>query len=499
VRLFVLSFFLLAAQTPPLFDEPFRPQFHFTPQRNWMNDPNGLVFYEGEYHLFFQYNPEGNAWGHMSWGHAVSPDLVHWTHLPLALAEENGVMIFSGSAVVDRDNTSGLCTGKSCLVAIYTGHTATNQSQHIAVSNDRGRTWTKYKSNPVLDLGKKDFRDPKVLWHEPSRKWIMTVALPREYKVLFFSSPNLKDWTQLSEFGPAGATGGIWECPDLFPMQIEGSNELRWVLLVNLNPGGPHGGSAGQYFTGRFDGRTFNSDNPNGTVLWLDHGKDLYATVTFSDIPKSDGRRIAIGWLSNWQYAGKEPTAPFRTAQSLPRELTLRRTPQGLRLAQSPVRELSRLRGRPIAIRNATLEQAAAQLAKHNFASNTFEAEIDIETPATAGLELLASPREKTLAAFDPQSQHVLIDRTQSGDVSFEPRFSGRHTAPLPEKSNRQRLRIFVDRSSVELFAAGGLAALSERVFPSPEAKGLRLVGPPAARVHSLTLWPLRSVWPAPR
>lgn len=502
IVLLLLASLIASAQAPPLYSELHRPQFHFTPARNWMNDPNGMVFYQGEYHLFYQYNPEANVWGHMSWGHAVSTDLVHWTHLPLALAEENGVMIFSGSAVVDHNNTSGLCTprgaDKSCLVAIYTGHTQTNQSQHIAFSNDRGRTWTKFKSNPVLDLKLKDFRDPKVIWHEPSKKWIMTVALPREYKVLFYSSPDLKAWTKLSEFGPAGATGGIWECPDLFPISIEGTNDQRWVLIVNLNPGGPHGGSAGQYFTGRFDGKTFTNDNPPPTTLWLDHGKDLYATVTFSDIPKSDGRRIAIGWLSNWQYAGKEPTAPFRTAQSIPRQLTLRQTPQGLRLAQTPVKELAQLRGRPFTIKNESLPQAAAQLWRQNLRGQAFEIDLDIESRQPAGLELLASGTEKTIAALDPQNQQVYIDRTQSGNVAFEPRFPGRHTAPLPSQTNRARLHIFVDRSSVELFTAGGLTAISDRVFPSPNATTLRLFGDPkSTRVHSLTIWPLRSIWAA--
>ena len=246
--------------TTATYDEPLRPRIHFTPVRNFMNDPNGLVFYKGEYHLFYQHNPQGTTWGHMSWGHAVSTDLLHWKHLPVALAEEDGVMIFSGSAVVDHDDTSGLCrpTGqdRSCLVAIYTGHGHGRQTQNLAVSRDRGRTWTKYAGNPVIDLGLKDFRDPKVFWHAATKRWVMVTVLSDQHKVRFFGSPDLKVWTALSDFGPAGATGGVWECPDLFEVPIEHEpGRTRWVLDVDINPGGPAGGSGGQYFVGRSTAR----------------------------------------------------------------------------------------------------------------------------------------------------------------------------------------------------------------------------------------------------
>src|SRR5881296_1302615 len=304
--------------------EPFCPLFHFTPAKNWMNDPNGLVFYDGEYHLFYQHNPFGNKWGHMSWGHAVSKDLVHWEHLTLALAEENGVMIFSGSAVVDWKNSSGFGEhGKPPLVAIYTGHHTTKplQNQHLAYSNDRGRTWTKYSGNPVLDIGEKDFRDPKVIWHERSERWVMTVSWPVQRKVRFYSSPDLKTWTHLSDFGPAGSIRGIWECPDLFPLPVEGSARGgKWVLIVNVGSGAPAGGSGCQYFIGDFDGTRFTldipeflADTPARSVeeppLWADYGRDFYAAVSWSDIPKNDGRRLWIGWMSNWEYANDVPTA----------------------------------------------------------------------------------------------------------------------------------------------------------------------------------------------
>ncbi|MDX3748923.1 GH32 C-terminal domain-containing protein [Streptomyces sp. AK08-02] len=276
-----LSAPLLAPQAvaadPPPYSETYRPQFHFTPDKNWMNDPNGLVYYQGEYHLFYQYNPSGNSWGDMSWGHAVSTDLVHWQQLPLALSHDDEEMVFSGSAVVDENNTTGFGTTENPpMVAIYTSHNTSTgiQSQSLAYSTDRGRTWTKYQGNPVIDIGSRDFRDPKVQWYAPTRSWLMTVSLSVEHKVRFYSSKNLKDWTQLSEFGPAGATGGVWECPDLFPLAVDGdANNIKWVLVVNINPGGIAGGSAAQYFVGDFDGTKFTADDdgtytpPAGTVV----------------------------------------------------------------------------------------------------------------------------------------------------------------------------------------------------------------------------------------
>ena len=251
------------AQTSPSYREPFRPQYHFTPARNWMNDPNGLVYYKGEYHLFYQHNPFGNTWGHMSWGHAVSRDLVHWTHLPLAIPEMGDEMVFSGGAVVDKRNTSGFGTrANPPMVAIYTAARPGSQAQALAYSLDRGRTWTRYAGNPVLDIGSAEFRDPNVFWYEPEQRWIMAVALAVERKISFYSSPDLKTWTHLSDFGPAGAVGGVWECPDLFPLPVDGDRgRTKWVLVVSLNPGGIAGGSGSQYFVGRFDGRRFVADD----------------------------------------------------------------------------------------------------------------------------------------------------------------------------------------------------------------------------------------------
>ncbi|WUG37338.1 GH32 C-terminal domain-containing protein [Streptomyces sp. NBC_00459] len=279
----------VAAGTPP-YSETYRPQFHFTPEKNWMNDPNGLVYFQGEYHLFYQYNPNGNSWGDMSWGHAVSKDLVHWTQLPLALSHDDEEMVFSGSAVVDRDNTTGFGTKKNpAMVAVYTSayKNGGKQAQSLAYSTDRGRTWTKYQGNPVIDIGSDNFRDPKVQWYAPTKSWLMTVSMSAEHKVRFYSSKNLKDWELQSEFGPAGATGGVWECPDLFPLAVDGNkNNIKWVLVVNINPGGIAGGSAAQYFVGDFDGKKFTADDkgtytpPTGTVVQDFEGTDFGSWTT---------------------------------------------------------------------------------------------------------------------------------------------------------------------------------------------------------------------------
>ena len=476
----VLEMFAFGAES---YREPLRPQYHFSPAKNWTNDPNGLVFYKGEYHLFYQHNPFGDKWGHMSWGHAVSTDMVHWRHLPVALAEENGVMIFSGSVVVDP-NTSGLCTGSpDCLVAIYTGHTETRQSQHMAVSNDRGRTWTKFAKNPVLDLSMKDFRDPKVFWYAPGKNWVMVVAMPDQYKVRLFKSQNLKAWEPLSEFGPAGSTGGNWECPDLFPLPVEGKPSVqKWVLSVNLNPGGPQGGSANQYFVGDFDGTRFlNANAPEGT-LWADYGSDFYASTSFSDIPAKDGRRIWIGWLSNWLYANDEPTSPWRGVQTFPRALHLREMPEGLRLVQEPVVELQRLRQRALHLSNVTIDEANKQLAK--FHGQSYEMEVD----GAEAVHVLKGEGQETIVSV---RDAVSIDRRHSGDVSFNKDFAKLH-ASVPARS--RRLKIFVDHSVVEVFANDGLTVLTDRVFPSPTSDKVALSGGASDRV-TLTIWKMNSAW----
>ncbi len=470
--------------------EPLRPLFHFTPPRNFMNDPNGLVFYKGEYHLFYQHNPLGNTWGHMSWGHAVSRDMMRWQHLPVALSEADGVMIFSGSVVVDWKNTSGFCRPSdgdpSCLVGIYTGHGRRRQTQNLAYSNDRGRTWTKYPGNPVIDLGLENFRDPKVFWHEPGQRWVMVTVLADQHKVRFFGSRDLKSWETLSDFGPAGATGGVWECPDLFPLPVDAQpSEVRWVLDVDINPGAVSGGSGGQYFVGRFDGRTFVNDNPPDQTMWVDYGKDFYATLSFSDLPASDNRRIWMGWISNWLYANEEPTPAWRGAQSVPRELQLRRLPDGIRLVQAPIRELNNLRGR------AAVAIPAAGMALPP------GADIEIDLPASVaadtGLRFANGNGEEVLVGLQASPPEVFIDRRNARKGAWHKEYPGRHAAPVRGIDGRVSLRILFDRSVIEVFVNGGERVLTDRVYPTAPYDHVGWIGgvhPQASRSRLWTIVP---------
>lgn len=476
-----------------LYQEPLRPRFHFTPAQNFMNDPNGLVFDAGEYHLFYQHNPFGEKWGHMSWGHAVSADMLHWKHLPVALREEGGIMIFSGSVVADSDNTSGLCGGggavTSCLVAIYTGHGKGKQTQNLASSTDRGRTWKKYAGNPVVDLGLKDFRDPKVFWHAPTRRWVMVSVLPDVHKVRLFGSPDLKRWDVLSDFGPAGATGGVWECPDLFPLAVDGSAEdTRWVLDVDLNPGGQAGGSGGQYFVGTFDGKTFVNDNPPDTTLWVDYGKDFYATLSFSGIPPSDGRRIWMGWMGNWLYANEEPTAPWRGVQSIPRALALRRTAEGARLVQAPIAELGALRATaaPQEVGSASALPPSAEI----------ELEVRRRPEGEAGLRLTSAAGEEVVIGVAAGRPEVFVDRRRSRATPFHEAYPGRHAGPVRWRDDRIRLRVLLDRTTLEVFASDGETVISERIYPTRPLDRLELLPGGGALVTPVRLWELRPVWP---
>jgi fructan beta-fructosidase len=488
------------------YTETFRPQYHFTPPQNFMNDPNGLVYYKGEYHLFYQHNPFGDSWGHMSWGHAVSTDLVHWKHLPIALREEDQIMIFSGSAVVDWKNSSGFCrnsdpTDKSCLLAFYTGHGKGKQTQNIAYSIDSGRTWTKYSGNPVIDINSNGFRDPKVFWHEPTRKWIMVTVLAGERKVRFYGSCDLKKWNVLSDFGPAGATGGAWECPDLFQLKIDkAQNESKWVLIVNINPGGVAGGSAGQYFVGQFDGIRFVNDNPDSQQLWVDFGKDFYAAVSWSDIPSSDGRRLWLGWMNNWQYANQVPTYPWRGAQSIPRVLTLKKCPEGIRLVQNPVIEMQKLRDRHYQVEKENIVGDSKLLPADvtDVTADTLEilAEFQLASASELGFIVRKGPAEETLIGYDAKKERIFVDRTHSGNVSFSDDFPGRHTGRLVPQNGEVRFHIFIDRSSVEVFGNDGQTVLTDLIFPDPKSRGIQLYSRNGeVRLVSLDIWQLRAAW----
>ena len=636
--------------------EKYRPAYHFTPRKNWMNDPNGMVYFEGEWHLFFQYNPFGEKWGHMSWGHAVSRDLVHWEELPLALPEDNGIMIFSGSAVVDWGNTSGFGKdGKPPLVAIYTGHREGRQDQRLAYSNDKGRTWTNYQGNPVLDVKMADFRDPKVFWNKKTQSWVMTVALAAEKKVHFYSSPDLKKWKYTGEFGPAGAVDGLWECPDLFPLTSK-EGKTKWVLIVNINPGGPAGGSGCQYFVGEFDGARFvvdplppsqaefvpdgelladfekgyggwkvegdafgkspasgtlanqmpvtgfkgkglinsfhDGDKGKGTLtsplfeiskgylsfligggahketrvdllvgakvvrtatgkemerltwqawdvrefrgksariqvvdnhtggwghinfdhpilsddparpaseqaLWADFGSDFYAGVSWSDVPEKDGRRIWLGWLSNWNYANEVPTTPWRSGFSVPRVLGLKSTDSGYRLVQSPVAELKTIRGAKKSFSGGGVKEANEWIQNSGLRSGPLEMILSFEgaTEGSEGIRLYQGKNRSTVLGIDRSKGTVFIDRTQSGDIGFHPKFANVQSAPLASKGKTVNLHIFVDTASIEVFVNDGEQVLSSLVFPTEDCQGLEFFGEgKGTKISNANAWSLSAI-----
>lgn len=468
----------LSFQAPP----PPRPLLHFTPERNWTNDPNGLIWLNNEYHLFYQYNPHGDQWGHMSWGHAVSKDLLSWQHLPVAIPEENGIMIFSGTAVFDRANTSGLGTPDNPpLIAVYTGHDEKNHLQHqnLASSTDLGRTWNKFPGNPVLDLHAAEFRDPKVFWHTPTKRWIMVVAMAAERKALFFASSNLKAWTKLSEFGPQGREGvPNWECPDLFELPLIGQpSESRWVLTINVGGNGLHGGSGCQYFIGRFDGTTFTSDNPKEQVLWLDHGPDFYAFQTYQDAP--DAKRIGLAWMTNTHYAGGQPTSPWRGSMTVPREFTLQSTADGPRISQRPITGITAFLESHHSTRTSLKDLAIAAGVTPIKASGQvalITAEFDPGTAERFGLRVREGEHQYTAVDYDVKRHELAIDRRHAGQSGFNVGFAARHAAAAaPDPDGHIRITIVVDQQSVEAFTAGGLTAITSLVFPDAKSTGMSL------------------------
>jgi fructan beta-fructosidase len=457
-------------------DEPYRPQYHFTPSQKWMNDPNGLIYYADEYHLFYQHNPNDTVWGSIHWGHAVSRDLVNWQHLPIALYPDEYGMIFSGSAFIDWQNTSGF--GKEAMVAIFTHHSeSARQSQSLAYSTDKGRTWTKYEGNPVLEPPKniKNFRDPKVFWYGDAETGHWVMAVSGGSVILFFSSPDLKTWEATGGFGFGyGSTVGIWETPDLFQLPVDGGPETRWVLTVGVGDGGPAGGSGTQYFVGDFDGETFTSENPKDTILWADFGADFYAAQSWSDEP--DGRRIWLGWMNNWRYATAIPTSTWRSAFTLPRELSLTTTPDGIRLVQKPITELETLRGASQSWKN----QQITNVAQYPLSDSTVELlatfQIIPNMPADRlGLRIVTAEGEFTTIGYATKPQQLFIDRSQCSKAQFSPAFSGVHLAPLEPENGVIRLHIFVDHSSVEVFANDGRVVLTDQIFPCGENSELEI------------------------
>lgn len=461
----------------------YRGAYHFSPKHGWMNDPNGMVYWEGEYHLFFQYHPFGQTWGPMHWGHAVSHNLVHWQELPIALEPDELGTIFSGSAVVDWNNTTGFFPEQPGLVAIFTHHNEqpgqpVRQSQSLAYSHDRGRTWQKYAGNPVLTCDTRpDFRDPKVFWHEPNNNWIMIVTCGQT--VALYRSPNLLQWQELSVFGEGiGSHDGVWECPDLFPLSVRNGkqDEQRWVMLVSIGDDGTSAeGSRTQYFTGQFDGTHFVPDEASQQVRWLDHGRDNYAGVNWSDIPAADGRRLYMGWMSNWRYANTTPTGSWRGAMTIARELSLEQAPDGsVQLLQHPVSEWEECRHLRLQLDQAQPEQIATALADLRLRS--YELHIVMPVTTSAEWEVLSDGQHRTVIGVDAAAGTLYIDRTMSGEQVFHEHFAGRHEGSLSAKEDMRELRIFVDRGSVEVFADDGRIVMTDLVFPTVSADRLGLM-----------------------
>jgi fructan beta-fructosidase len=489
------------------YNEKFRPQYHFSPKTGWMNDPNGLVYLDGEYHLFYQFYPDSTVWGPMHWGHTVSRDLVHWEHMPVALYPDSLGYIFSGSAVVDSRNTAGFgIDSVKTIVAIFTYHDPERakegnervESQGIAYSNDRGRTWTKYEGNPVLpNPGKRDFRDPKVFRYEPAGKWIMILAV--HDRVHLYSSPDLLNWSFESEFGEnAGSHGGVWECPDLFPLRDDSSKITKWVMLVSINPGGPNGGSATQYFTGDFDGHKFIPDNK--TIRWIDMGPDNYAGVIWSGIPETDGRRIFIGWMSNWSYATVVPTSVWRSAMTIPRELYLVSDREDYSVASKPAEELKLLQNDDISIlfeekeydRVTELHTGKVKL-QQSLLSLEFDA--DGSNLDSLGIILENSEGQRLVAGYSKREKNFFIDRRASGDTSFSKLYTGISRAPY-EAGSHLRMDFFLDAASAEIFIDGGKLVMTSIFFPSEEYSKLRLFttgGSIQLRKSGIT--ELKSIW----
>ncbi|UEG51339.1 glycoside hydrolase family 32 protein [Mucilaginibacter daejeonensis] len=473
-------------------NEPFRLQYHFSPKAHWMNDPNGMVYLNGTYHLFFQYNPGGTTWGPMHWGHATSKDLMHWEEQPIALYPDSLGAIFSGSAVVDVNNTAGF--GKNALVAIYTYHnqkieeakTGRHQYQGIAYSTDEGKHWKKYDRNPVLpNPGIWDFRDPKVSWNEASKQWVMTLATKQT--VTFYGSKNLKNWTRLSEFGDGlGAHGGVWECPDLFSLDYNG--QKKWVLLVSINPGGPNGGSATQYFIGNFDGKTFTPDNT--ATRWIDYGVDNYAGVTFSNTGK---RKIFMGWMSNWDYANKVPTDGWRGANTFPRELKLVKANGTLSLASAPVKEISQIT-QATKVLNKQFVRKRLDLSAYVKSLHS-QYLLDINTTITASFEIkLANTKgDELLIGFDKAANQIYVDRRRSGNVSFDQNFARKVLAPRISHHNQLTLKLLVDVASAELFVDEGLTTQTDIVFPRTPFDQLFITSDRTLKLHQVSITGIRS------
>lgn len=458
----------------------YRPIFHFAPKKNWTNDPNGLVYYKGNYHLYFQYNPFGDKWGHMSWAHATSKDLMKWHETIVAIPEyknEDGTatMIFSGTAIVDSFNTSGFGTKEnpSPLVAIYTANIDSNgaglgQHQNIAYSFN-GTNFIQYNKNPVLTINAKDFRDPKVFWYKPDKKWVMIVSKPDVYKVFFYSSTDLKSWTFLSEFGGIGNRDRVWECPDIFEMPVINSKEKKWV--ITLSAGHPEKGYLGmQYFVGDFNGTSFKADALN-YPLYVDYGKDFYAGITYNDLPITDKRRIMIGWANDWEYANDIPTKGFRGMMAIPRTFSLlKKGDDKYILLQNPIEEMKRYRGK-ILLNKKSISVNNQKMDADHIKGDALDIEFEISkgNAEYCGIKVFKHGKEETLIYFDKKDNTVKIDRTKSGNVNFNKRFSSIESVPVFFNEQNLKFRILIDKSIIEVFINNGEQVMTDLVFPTKE------------------------------
>ena len=439
--------------------ERFRPDYHHTPTYGWMNDPNGMFYKDGVWHLFYQWNPYGSMWENMTWGHSTSSDLIHWEAQPTAIVADDLGAIFSGSCVVDHENTAGF--GKGAVVAFYTS-AGESQTQSMAYSTDNGRTFTKYEGNPVLSANAPDFRDPKVFWHKETQRWIMVLAVGQEMQI--YSSPNLKQWTMESRFGQEyGNHGGVWECPDLFQLPVRGTGQQKWMLICNINPGGIFGGSATQYFIGQFDGHQFTCESKPEVTKWMDYGKDHYATVTFDNAP--EGRRVALAWMSNWQYGNEAPTKQYRSANSIARDLDLFTDGGETYCGVTPSKEMLSLRGKP----QKQLTEAC---------------EVVVSLKGTTDITLLNAKGEQVTMRYDAQKQTFSMDRTKSGDVGFSENFACTTTAPT--HGQMKQLRLFIDRSSIEAFDGEGRMAMTNIVFPSEPYSQIKVTNKAKVTIYTL-------------
>jgi fructan beta-fructosidase len=482
------------------YKEPFRPQFHFSPEKKWMNDPNGMLFYKGNYHLFYQYYPEDIVWGPMHWGHATSTDLIHWQHKKIALFPDQLGLIFSGSAVMDTKNTSGLGTKENPpMIAIFTYHNmefekagkVNTQTQGLAYSLDEGLNWKKYEGNPIIgNATMRDFRDPKVFWNKETKIWNLVLVAGDRAQI--YTSNNLLSWKMESEFGKTiGAHGGVWECPDLFKLKVEGTQEEKWILSISINPGGPNGGSATQYFVGNFDGKTFTSSQKE--TKWMDYGTDNYAGVTYNDTPNGD--RISIGWMSNWNYARDTPTTNWRSAMTLPRTLSLAKIKGDYVLVSRPVEQFNKKLTSDFSKKQFQIKKGEKKTFVY---PNLNQSQIKFQSQ-NKDLKLVFSneANDSLVLNYNAKKQLFSIDRRHSGKVNFEKSFGEKiHTTPTPNLVSKTiDFQIILDWSSIEIFLNGGVYTFTEQIFPNQPYTKLTIHSIDNQEIKNTTINSVKRIW----